>query len=499
MADDFGLSNVKKLVNGEELLAGHFGIEVEGLRVDREGNLSLKPHPKIFGNKLTNPFITTDFSESQIEIITPAFDDIDEAFDFFTFISDLVNVSIDDDEYIWFQSLPCILPKSSDIPIARYEGDEKAQESMDYRRGLAKKYGLRKQLISGIHFNFSFTDEFIEKLYENSSKEIPFKDFKDNLYLKVTRNYLRHLWLVVYLTGCSVACHKTFNHECVQLMDREGKSGSLYTSTGSSLRNSSFGYKNLVKLYPDYYSIDAFVNDVQGYIDEGILSQAKELYTQVRLKPKNPPELLKSLSQDGVQYIEIRTLDINPFYKCGLIKKDMEFIHLLLVYCLLKDETDYPDWQRESLINEERVAVEAFNPDMRLLKDGKEVSLYEWAMEILDKMDVVFDEFKVDYKDILNSMVNRVKYPSITYAQQMVKLVEEKGFVRAQMRLARTNKMGSNFVLNETPIDRFKEYIPLALPGLDEETNGELCEKLRKNKQISQKEFKELSDDLKVD
>ena len=172
MADDFGLSNVKKLVNGEELLAGHFGIEVEGLRVDREGNLSLKPHPKIFGNKLTNPFITTDFSESQIEIITPAFDDIDEAFDFFTFISDLVNVSIDDDEYIWFQSLPCILPKSSDIPIARYEGDENAQESMDYRRGLAKKYGLRKQLISGIHFNFSFTDDFIKKLYGISGNSV---------------------------------------------------------------------------------------------------------------------------------------------------------------------------------------------------------------------------------------------------------------------------------------------------------------------------------------
>ena len=469
MADDFALSDIKKIAGGEELLAGNFGIEVEGLRVTHNGKLSLRPHPSIFGNKLTNPYITTDFSESQVEIITPTFESIDEAFDFFSFMSDLVNVSLDKDEYLWFQSLPCILPKSSDIPIARYEGDEKAQESMDYRKGLAKKYGLRKQLISGIHFNFSFSEDFIQKLYDNSCSGKSFKDFKDNLYLKVTRNYLRHLWLIVYLTGASVACHNTFNHECVQLMDRQGKSGSLYTSTGCSLRNSSFGYKNLKKLYPSYNSVREFTDDVQSYIDEGILSEAKELYTQIRLKPKNPPDLLNSLNEDGVRYIEVRTLDINPFYKCGLIKKDMEFIHLLLVYCLLKDESDYVNWQKESLINEERVAVSAFDPDMRLLKDGEETTINEWGLEIIDRMRVVLEEFDIDCDGILDNMADKIRNPSITYAGQIVKLVEEKGFIRAQMRLARSNKITSNYIINQTDLiydDKFKKYVPIALPGL---------------------------------
>lgn len=469
MDDNFKLSNIKKAASGEELLAGNFGIEVEGLRVTREGHLSLKPHPPIFGNKLSNPYITTDFSESQVEIITPTFDNIDDAFDFFSFMSDLVNVSLDKDEYLWFQSLPCILPKSSEIPIARYEGDEKAQESMDYRKGLAKKYGLRKQLISGIHFNFSFTDDFIKKLYDISGNGLSFKDFKDGLYLKVTRNYLRHLWLIVYLTGASVACHKTFNHECVQLMDMEGKSGSLYTSTGCSLRNSSFGYKNLKKLYPSYNSVGEFTRDVQSYIDDGILSEAKELYTQIRLKPKNPPELLKSLNEDGVRYIEVRTLDINPFYKCGLIKKDMEFIHLLLVYCLLKEESDYAGWQKESLINEENVAVSAFDPDMRLLKDGEETTIKDWGLEIIDRMRVLLGEFGIDCDEILNPMAEKIRNPSITYARQIVRLVQEKGFIRAQMRLARSNKVTSNYILNQTDLiydDKFKKYVPIALPGL---------------------------------
>ena len=148
----FNLSKLHKSASSEDL---------------KQGSLSLSPHPEIFGNKLSNPYITTDFSESQIEIITPTFDTIDEAFSFFSFMSDLVNSSLDDDEFLWFQSLPCILPDSSEIPIAKYKGRELAEESMEYRKGLAKKYGLRKQLISGIHFNFSFKEELLEKLYEN--------------------------------------------------------------------------------------------------------------------------------------------------------------------------------------------------------------------------------------------------------------------------------------------------------------------------------------------
>ena len=245
--------------------------------------------------------ITTDFSESQIEIITPTFDTIDEAFSFFSFMSDLVNSSLDDDEFLWFQSLPCILPESSKIPIAKYKGRELAEESMEYRKGLAKKYGLRKQLISGIHFNFSFKEELIEKLYENldiseiendEDSRISYKEFKNRLYLKISRNYIRYVWLIIYLTGCSVAAHDTFTPECTKLMEQSDNRGGVYSERGPSFRNASCGYKNLEHLYPNYESVDAFASDVQSFIDEGKLSQAKELYTQIRLKPKDPSDVL---------------------------------------------------------------------------------------------------------------------------------------------------------------------------------------------------------------
>ena len=281
----FNLSQLHKNASAEDLKKGSFGIEWEGLRVRGNGELSLSPHPEIFGNKLSNPYITTDFSESQIEIITPAFDTIDEAFSFFSFMSDLVNSSLDDDEFLWFQSLPCILPDSSEIPIAKYKGRELAEESMEYRKGLAKKYGLRKQLISGIHFNFSFKDELLEKLYDNldiseiESQEnsmMSYKEFKNRLYLKISRNYIRYVWLIIYLTGCSVAAHDTFTPECTKLMENSDNRGSVYSERGPSFRNASCGYKNLVHLYPNYHSVDEFARDVQSFIYEGHLSQAKE-------------------------------------------------------------------------------------------------------------------------------------------------------------------------------------------------------------------------------
>ena len=474
----FNLHQLHKNLTREDLKRGSFGIEWEGLRVCNDGRLSLRPHPEIFGNKLTNPYITTDFSESQIEIITPAFDTIDEAFEFFSFMADLVNSSLADDEYLWFQSLPCILPESSKIPIAIYKGRELAEESMEYRKGLAKKYGLRKQLISGIHFNFSFEEELIRKLYENIilnddeslgfDSRLSYKDFKDNLYLKITRNYIRYVWLIIYLTGCSVAAHNTFTPECTKLMENSDNKGSFYSDKGPSFRNASCGYKNLEHLYPDYSSVKGFANSVQSYIDEGKLSQAKELYTQIRLKPKDPGNLLESLDNDGIKYVEIRTLDINPFYKCGLIKKDMDFLHLFLIYLLIAEESDYEKWQEDAIYNEEKTAEFAYDPDLYLIKDGEKVSLEHWGLSILDEMDVMCKTLGIGSQTILNSMRRRIVNPNLTYGKRLTKLIEEEGYIESQIKLSRNNKLTSKYLVEKTDLikeNKFKDYVPIALQG----------------------------------
>lgn len=459
------LLNLSKL-SSDEILAGSFGIEWESLRAKGDGELSLTPHPEVFGDKLTNPLITTDFSESQIEIITPTFNTIEKAFDTFSLLSDLVNSSLPEDEYLWFQSIPCILPYWDKIPIAQYS--QEGEASQKYREDLAKKYGVKKQMISGVHFNFSFSDEFLKKLHSIENSNLSFKEFKNEVYLKITRNYLRYCWLIIYLTGCSIGSHKTFSNDCIHLMDEKDDFGSYYSTRGPSFRNASCGYKNLKDLYPSYCSVDEFVRDVNGFIEKGDLSEAKELYTQIRLKPKNPKDLLNSLKNDGIEYIEIRTLDINPFYKCGLVMHDMKFLHLFLIYMFIKDESDYPDWQKEAKINEENTAESAYVESMRLLRDGREVTLKSWAAEIINEMYGMCEVLGFDEFNTLNLMLNRISNPDLTYGKRLLELIKKHGYINTHIILSKNNKQTSIDYLNNIDIDgsyELKKYVDIALGG----------------------------------
>ena len=459
------LANLSKL-SSNEILEGSFGIEWESLRAKDDGKLSLTPHPAVFGDKLTNPLITTDFSESQIEIITPTFDTIDDAFENFSLLSDMVNASLPQDEYLWFQSIPCILPYWDQIPIAQYSGE--GESSQKYREDLARRYGVKKQMISGVHFNFSFSERFLKKLYSLENDDLSFKDFKDDIYLKIARNYLRYCWLIIYLTGCSIGSHKTFSNDCIHLMDAKDNYGSYYSTRGPSFRNASCGYKNLKDLYPSYNSVNEFVGDINSFIDNGDLSEAKELYTQIRLKPKNPKDLLNSLKDSGIEYIEIRTLDINPFYQCGIVNRDMKFLHLFLIYMLVKDESDYLAWQNEAKINEERTAESGYVDSMRLLRDGCEVTLKDWAYEIINEMYDMCDKLKIDGFDTLNLMMNRVSNPDFTYGKMLLSLIEQHGYINTHIMLSKNNKQISMDNLRNCDVDscdEVKKYFDVALAG----------------------------------
>ncbi len=457
------LINISK-ISSEEILSRSFGIEWESLRVNSNGELALTSHPSVFGDKLKNPVVTTDFSESQVEIITPAFNTVDEAFDTFSALSDVVNSSLPDDEYLWFQSIPCILPSPNQIPIAQYS--KEGVKSQKYRENLASKYGVKKQLISGVHFNFSFNEEFIEKLRVITGSNLPYREFRDEIYLKITRNYLRYCWLIIYLTGCSMGAHESFSSDCVNLMDEQDGFGAYYSTKGPSFRNASSGYKNLKKLYPSYNNIAEFTDDVDKFIRNGDLSEAKELYTQIRLKSKNPADVLNSLKETGIEYIEIRTLDINPFYKCGLVKHDMKFLHLFLIYMFVKSESDYPDWQKEANINEEMVAERAFDESMRLLKDGEEITLKDWAYDLINEMYGMCDVFDIDEYDTLKLMHDRVLDPELTPGKRLLKLIKEDGFIKTHMMLSFNHKMTSVNLMknvNKDEYSRLKKYLRIAL------------------------------------
>ncbi len=461
MKNKFTIENIKKSINSEQILEGLFGIEREGLRIHSNGELALTPHPEIFGDKLKNPVITTDFSESQIEIVTPCLDSIEKTHNLLNTLTDIVNTNIPENEYFWNQSLPCILPPFEKIPIAEYREDENSKEARKYREGLVKKYGTQKQMISGIHYNFSFGENTIKTLYEKLKTTETYREFKNNIYLKVTRNYLRYGWLIIYLTGSTIAAHKTFTQECLKQLNKQDKNGGYYSNQGPSIRNGSTGYKNLMPLYPRYDTVENFITDVKTFIKEGKLTQAKELYTPIRLKPKDNNNLLESLKNDGIQYVEIRTIDINPFEKTGISKEDMEFVHLFMIYLLIKDETNYPKWQEEGDKNVITAAEEGYL-DSLLIKDGVEIKLNTWANEILENIKEINSKLNLNKENIIKVMEDRINNPKNTYGRRLLELIENNGYLDTNINFALENKDLSIENINKRD-DLLVEYEKIAL------------------------------------
>ena len=230
-------------------------------------------------------------------------------------------------------------------------------------------------------------------------------------------------------------------------MENTDNRGSVYSLKGPSFRNASCGYKNLHSLYPNYDSVKEFTRDIQSFIDEGYISQAKELYTQIRLKSKDPKDILSSLNQDGIKYVEIRTLDINPFYKCGLIKNDMKFLHLFLIFLLIKEESDYADWQEEARYNEEITAESAYDPDMKLLWEGSKVTLKDWGLLIIDEMESTLNELGIEENELLDLMRQRIIDSTLTYGKRLMNLIEEKGYINSQIALSKYNKLESQYLM----------------------------------------------------
>lgn len=180
---------LKNKMTPESILTAGFGVEREGLRVTPQGRLALTPHPPIFGDKLKNPYITTDFSESQIELVTPVFYSVDETYDFLEALTDIVIGEIDENnELFWPYSMPCNIPDDNQIPIASYQGEE-GKKARAYREKLMVKYGGKRQLISGIHYNFSFSEELLTTIWQELGTKKTYQEFKDCIYLKVLRNF----------------------------------------------------------------------------------------------------------------------------------------------------------------------------------------------------------------------------------------------------------------------------------------------------------------------
>ena len=434
------MNKIEKIIKenniGLEIKKGRFGIEKESVRVNEKGELATTPHPEIFGDKIENPYITVDFSESQIEMITPTENSVEKAYDFLRNIHEIVATNLKG-EYLWSQSVPPILPSEDLIPLGRFPKNKELEE---YRERLSLKYGRKKQLLSGIHFNFSFDDEFLKELYELSKENMPFKEFKNSVYLKISRNYFKYGWMIIYLLGASPVIHETYLQKCIDKM-KKFTEDTYYFEDLVSFRNGSCGYRNEKDFFVNYENVDRYVESLERLIEKESISSAKEYYSPIRLKTKNPKDILKELKNSGIEYLEFRSIDLNPFSEIGIEKRDLEFLHLFILFLFLKDDEPFEekDYFRY-LKNQEILANRGNSDEFRLICcEDKSVSPKEYSMVILEEIEKHLKNvgaFEEEDDKILQYQKNKILSNGL-YSDLVLKGVREKRFIQFHMDKAK--------------------------------------------------------------
>jgi glutamate--cysteine ligase len=378
-----------------EILKGiRRGIEKESLRVRSDGTLSSRPHPAALGAALTHPHITTDFSESQLELITAAHQRVDACLEELTEIHKVVYRAMED-ELMWAGSMPCNLPADDAIPIGRYGSSNVGRAKSVYRMGLSHRYGRRMQTISGIHYNLSVPGTSSEQ------------------YFALIRNFRRRSWLLLYLFGASPAVCSSFvagrKHELQELAP-----GTMYAPHGTSLRMGRLGYQSeaqaslavsynslksytaslfdaLTKPYPAYEKLGIRKNGSENgeylQLNTTLLQIENEFYGTIRPKRriKRGERPLHALRERGVEYVEVRLMDLDPFTAIGIGASTMRFLDVFLLHCLLDESPeDTPEEIAELSRNQQAVALRGREPGLVLESSNKKIALAAWGRQLID-------------------------------------------------------------------------------------------------------------------
>ena len=435
------------------------GLEREALRVDAAGHVSAKPHPRYLGSKLTHPLITTDFSEAQLELITPAAESIDDTLSQLEKVHQFVYRGLDD-EVMWSASLPCALQGDSNIPLATYGKSNLGKLKTTYRNGLGNRYGRLMQTISAVHYNFSFSDEFWQDLAQHEQRDNS-PAWRSKRYFDLIRNFRRFSWLPIYLFGASPAVCESFvkGTPAEKKLEAMGR-GTYGLSHGTSLRNSSIlGYQskqqsellnicynnldNYVSTltqavctpHPQFKNLDEMTGGMHTQVNPNILQSEAEFYTTIRAKrvARNGENFLDCLHRDGVEYIEVRLLDVNPFSPVGFTKEQANFIDTLLLYCLLLPSPEHNNQLCETVASNVEEVVEQGRLPTTLLEDGpRKRSVKDWGLELTKELAPVaklLDQLTAggEHLQSLQKQSARLEDSSLTLSARVLAEMEKEG------------------------------------------------------------------------
>jgi glutamate--cysteine ligase len=401
------------LVNSGErnvLRGGRKGVERESLRVTPGGEIVQTPHPHSLGAPLTNEHITTDFSESLIELVTPPFGETWELLQYLCDIHQFVYQHLGD-ELLWSTSMPGRIATDASIPLAQFGRSNIGRMKTIYRHGLGVRYGRIMQAISGVHFNYSFAPGLWEVLGHIHESTLPLKDFTSEQYFAVLRNYRRFGWLILYLFGTSPAVSKSFflgRDIDLPFLDDD----TAYEPFGTSLRMSDVGYRNknqttvsvsvnsldeyvrdlsraISTPYPPYQKIGVKVDGVYQQLNTNILQIENEYYSFIRPKrvARSGERPTKALHRAGVEYVEVRALDVSAFDPVGVNQNKLRFLEAFLALCLLRESEPIGRSEQEALdANHLKVARRGREPGLTLNREGRSHPMVDWARELLDDM-----------------------------------------------------------------------------------------------------------------
>jgi glutamate--cysteine ligase len=396
--------------NADLIRGGLRGVEKESLRVEPSGRLSRLPHPRPLGSALTHPYLTTDYSEALLEFVTPPLPANWQTLQFLCDLHCYVHHHLQD-ELLWPASMPCVLNPEQEIPIAYYGKSNLGRMKTVYRRGLGHRYGRGMQAIAGVHFNFSPPAAFWPAYRAHSASAAELTDFKSAELMGAIRNYRRHAWLVTYLFGASPALCKSFRpegHELLAELDRS----TWYAPFATSLRMSDLGYRNTTQARlnipanslheylaaltsavttgdPRYETIGVEVDGEYRQLNANILQIENEYYSAIRPKPRKDQDLRPTLAlrTRGVEYVEVRTLDLNIADPVGINQNQLRFLESLLIYCLLSESPPIGAAEQQEIDRRDLlVAREGRRPGLLLIDRGREVRLADSAAALLDEI-----------------------------------------------------------------------------------------------------------------
>ena len=463
------------------------GLEKESLRVTPKGELAQTRHPESLGSALTHQWITTDYSEALLEFITPVFQDINRPL---SFLIDLHRFTYQhlDNELLWVNSMPCLMGDELSIPIAEYGSSNVGMMKHYYRHGLWHRYGRYMQTIAGIHYNVSIPDNFwsVYHQLENSGEEL--QDFISESYFGLIRNFLRNVGLVVYLYGASPAVCATFlqgrNHQLETF-----KEHTCYMPYGTSLRMSDLGYHNDAQAgldisynslpeyvkslqhairtpYGPYEAIGVEQNGIYKQLNTNILQIENEFYSSIRPKrvTRSGERPTCALVDRGVEYIELRCVDLDPFSPIGITESQIRFLDVFVLYCLLEESPAITGNEQQCNIdNLQAIVTQGRDPNLRLTSKCIQAPFRDWAQAHLEKMLKVahlFDQAHNHkaHSEVVKAQMEKLVHPELTPSAQVMQTIftEDQSFFEFAMNRAEdTARHFSNQPLSSTEAAAF--------------------------------------------